>query len=138
MEAETSNVLGEITKACKKLLEKPEYSESITSEEEIEEEIRKLQDRLPIGATTLRDCYYANIFRTLVDGFNSLNAEIVTVLAGFAEVVRKSELARDFSIMSTFLEALHALTGESHGTPSVPLPLFTHRFFNFGFFWIHS
>jgi hypothetical protein len=49
MEADTSNVLGEITKSCKKLLEKPDYFESITSEKEIEEEIRMLQDRLPKG-----------------------------------------------------------------------------------------
>jgi hypothetical protein len=49
MEVDTSNVLGEITKSCKKLLEKPEDLESIASEEEIEKEIRMLQDRLPTG-----------------------------------------------------------------------------------------
>jgi transcription elongation GreA/GreB family factor len=42
-------VLGEITKSCKKLLEKADYTESNTSEGEIEEEIRKLQERLPTG-----------------------------------------------------------------------------------------
>ncbi len=53
MEADNSNVLGEITKSCKKLLEKPDYLESIASEEEIEAEIRMLQDRLPTGTVQL-------------------------------------------------------------------------------------
>jgi hypothetical protein len=49
-------------------------------------------------------------------------------MTGFAEVVSKSESAGDFSIMSTFLEALHALSGESDDFCHPFTPIMMHFF----------
>ena len=49
---ESDNVLGEITKSCKKLLENPDILAVTENNDDIYLEIKLLQDRLPSGTCT--------------------------------------------------------------------------------------
>ena len=55
MENDGRNVLNEITKSCRKLLENnPDFQARTINEEEIQFEIKLLQERLPDGPCNLQ------------------------------------------------------------------------------------